>query len=107
MNPFMPFSVFVAGSVFVQYLKARPDDTAVQSSLEFIVSALKALTVKNPLSKSFHDQLSIELEGIGLQRAGNPPRTDSSDRISPCKTVSTWNLSFVAFFTNPRLAWER
>ena len=86
----MSFCVFVAGSVFVQYLKSRPDDTAVQSSLEFIVSALKAFTLKSPLSKSFLEQLSFDISGIELQKAGNPLGVDLSDRISLFKTVSTW-----------------
>lgn len=47
----------------MQYLKSRPDDYMVRSSLEFIVSALNALKSKNPLTDSFLAQLEVDLDG--------------------------------------------
>ena len=53
----------------MQHLKARPDDLAARSSLEFILSALNALKAKNPLAESFLVQLEVDLEGMGFQGA--------------------------------------
>jgi hypothetical protein len=63
----MSFCVYIAGRVFAQYLKSRPDDSVVRSSLEFIVSALNALKSKNPLTESFLAQLEVDLDGMGLR----------------------------------------
>lgn len=74
----MSFAVYVAGRVFVQYLKSRPDDSIVRSSLEFIVSALKALKSKNPLTESFLAQLEVDVEGNGLQGSRNVPKAGAA-----------------------------
>ncbi|KAI9684761.1 MAG: hypothetical protein M1829_000136 [Trizodia sp. TS-e1964] len=66
MNPFISFSLYVAARVFVQYLKSRPEDEQVKSSLQFLLSAMNALKSKNPLTESFLVQLDVDLEGAGL-----------------------------------------
>lgn len=66
MNPFLAFCLYVAARVFVQYLKSRKDDQTVMSALNFLLSAMQALKVKNPLTESFLVQLDVDLEGSGL-----------------------------------------
>lgn len=67
MNPFISFCLYVASRVFVQYLKSRPKDTQVRSSLQFLLSAMHAIKRKNPLTESFLVQLDVDLEGAGLE----------------------------------------
>lgn len=67
MNPFISFSLYVAARVFVQYLKSRPKDEQVRSSLQFLLSAMQAIKRKNPLTESFLVQLDVDLEAAGLQ----------------------------------------
>ncbi|KAJ5935424.1 hypothetical protein N7466_004971 [Penicillium verhagenii] len=67
LNPFMSFCLYISARVFVQYIKSRPDDSAVYSSLQFIVGALNAMKSKNPLTESFLIQLDVDLEGTGIQ----------------------------------------
>ncbi|SMR42436.1 unnamed protein product [Zymoseptoria tritici ST99CH_1E4] len=67
MNPFICFSLYVAARVFVQYLKSRPKDSQVQSSLQFLLSAMHAIKRKNPLTNSFLVQLDVDMEGAGLE----------------------------------------
>ncbi|RMY82199.1 hypothetical protein D0864_08118 [Hortaea werneckii] len=76
MNPFMSFCLYVAARVFVQYLKPRPDDVQVRSSLQFLLQAMNAIKRKNPLTESFLVQLDVDMEGAGLGRAR--PRNDRS-----------------------------
>ncbi|KAJ5679427.1 hypothetical protein N7462_007671 [Penicillium macrosclerotiorum] len=66
LNPFMSFCLYISARVFVQYLKSRPDDSTVYSSLQFVVSALNAMKSKNPLTESFLVQLDVDLEGTGI-----------------------------------------
>ncbi len=81
MNPFLAFCLYVASRVFVQYLKARKEDTAVKSSLHFLLAAMQVLKTKNPLTESFLVQLDVDLEGSGLDipssysrwKFGRPP----------------------------------
>lgn len=72
----MPFFVYVAGRVFVNHLKSRPEDSAVRSSLEFSLSALNAFKAKNPLAETFLSQLEVDVDGTGLQVTG--AKTDAS-----------------------------
>ena len=67
LNPFMSFCLYISARVFVQYLKSRPDDSAVYSSLQFVVGALNAMKAKNPLTESFLVQLDVDLEGPGIR----------------------------------------
>lgn len=71
MNPFTAFCLYVSARVFVQYLKAHPSDESVVSSLRFLLSAMNALKVKNPLTESFLAQLDVDLEGSGLESPGS------------------------------------
>jgi hypothetical protein len=67
MNPFISFCLYVAARVFVQYLKGRPDDQIISTSLEFLLSAMAALKRKNPLTESFLVQLDVDLDGRGIK----------------------------------------
>ncbi|KAF2856322.1 C6 transcription factor-like protein Prf [Plenodomus tracheiphilus IPT5] len=67
MNPFISFCVYVAARVFVQYLKTRPKDQQMISSLQFLLQAMHALRRKNPLTESFLVQLDLDLESAGIQ----------------------------------------
>ncbi|KAJ5823304.1 Transcription factor [Penicillium robsamsonii] len=67
LNPFTSFCLYIAARVFVQYLKSRPEDSSVQSSLKFLVSALNAMKNKNPLTESFLIQLDVDLDGTGIR----------------------------------------
>jgi hypothetical protein len=66
MNPFLAFCLYVAARVFVQYLKFRPKDQQMTSSLNFLLDAMHALKRKNPLTESFLVQLDVDLEGAGI-----------------------------------------
>jgi hypothetical protein len=66
MNPFLAFCLYVAARVFVQYLKFRPKDHQMLSSLKFLLDAMQALKRKNPLTESFLAQLDVDLEGAGI-----------------------------------------
>lgn len=76
MNPFLSFCVYVAARIFVQYLKSRPDDSMVQSSLQFVMSALRALKSKNPLTETFLVQLDVDTEGRAFQGVQTPTNRD-------------------------------
>ncbi|KAF2401556.1 hypothetical protein EJ06DRAFT_475959 [Trichodelitschia bisporula] len=66
MHPFMTFSLYVANRVFIQYLKFRPNDGQMMSSLQFLLAAMNALKRRNPLSESFIAQLDVDLEVSGF-----------------------------------------
>ncbi|PGH01724.1 hypothetical protein GX51_05040 [Blastomyces parvus] len=66
MNPFVAFCLYVSCRVFLQYLKCRPEDGSVHSSLQFLLAAMNVLTHKIPLAQSFLMQLDADLEGTGL-----------------------------------------
>lgn len=67
MNPFISFCLYVAARVFVQYLKSKADDSAVQDALRFLLSAMNALKRRNPLTESFLVQLDVDLEVLGAR----------------------------------------
>lgn len=67
MNPFTSFCLYVAARVFVQYLKSKADDSAVQDSLRFLLTAMNALKRRNPLTESFLAQLDVDLEALGAR----------------------------------------
>ena len=66
MNPFMAFCLYVAARVFVQYLKKSPGDSQVRNALQFLLTAMEAMKLKNPLSESFLVQLHLDIKGNGL-----------------------------------------
>ena len=66
MNPFLAFCLYVAARVFIQYLKFRPKDEQMISSLQFLLAAMHALKRKNPLTESFLVQLDVDLEGMNI-----------------------------------------
>lgn len=77
----MSFCLYISARVFVQYLKSRPDDSTVQSSLQFVIGALNAMKSKNPLTESFLVQLDVDLEGTGI-RAVNASFADSAKQTA-------------------------
>ncbi|KAI4686468.1 uncharacterized protein J4E84_005748 [Alternaria hordeiaustralica] len=87
MNPFISFCVYVAARVFVQYLKTRPKDQQMKSSLQFLLQAMEALRRKNPLTESFLVQLDLDLEGAGLQGMRHQPYTQPTRKVSQTPEV--------------------
>jgi hypothetical protein len=81
MNPFISFCVYVAARVFVQYLKTRPNDQQMNSSLQFLLQAMQALRRKNPLTESFLVQLDLDLEGAGISKPYMP--VEKKDAVIP------------------------
>lgn len=79
MNPFISFCLYVAGRVFIQYLKSSPDNSAVIDSLRFLLSAMNALKKRNPLTESFLVQLDVDLEVLGS-------RVPKLKNTFPCST---------------------
>ena len=66
MNPFMAFCLYVAARVFVQYLKKNTQDNQTRSALQFLLTAMEAMKLKNPLTESFLVQLHLDIKGNGL-----------------------------------------
>lgn len=66
MNPFLAFCLYVAARVFIHVLKKSPNEGQIRSSLEFVVVAMQQFKKINPLSDSFLIQLSLDLEGTGM-----------------------------------------
>ncbi|KAI9700201.1 MAG: hypothetical protein M1820_006869 [Bogoriella megaspora] len=83
MSPFMSFCLYVAARVFVQYLKSRPKDQQVKSSLEFLLSAMQVIKRRNPLTESFLVQLDVDLEGTRIETGrGNRNPADLPNPIA-------------------------
>ncbi|OIW34970.1 hypothetical protein CONLIGDRAFT_675914 [Coniochaeta ligniaria NRRL 30616] len=115
MNPFISFCLYVAARVFVQYLKSKADDSAVQDALRFLLTAMNALKRRNPLTESFLVQLDVDLEVLGARipklRNAFPRSTES---VSPTTNNNDDDCFFnrVAADNNlnqpaPKSAWER
>ncbi|KAF2003242.1 hypothetical protein P154DRAFT_520195 [Amniculicola lignicola CBS 123094] len=85
MNPFVSFSVYVAARVFVQYLKTRPKDQQMNSSLQFLLQAMQALRRKNPLTESFLVQLDLDLESAGVMGMQQKPYTQPTPNGSAAR----------------------
>jgi hypothetical protein len=90
LNPFISFCLYIAARVFVQYLKSRPEDSSVHSSLQFVVSALNAMKSKNPLTESFLVQLDVDLDGTGIRALDD--RQKESARASYAMAVSCFDI---------------
>lgn len=91
MNPFISFCVYVAARVFVQYLKTRPKDQQMMSSLQFLLQAMQALRRKNPLTESFLVQLDLDLESAGipgLKHQSYSPRSNQGGCSSQMQNLS-------------------
>jgi hypothetical protein len=82
MNPFISFCVYVAARVFVQYLKTRPKDQQMNSSLQFLLQAMQALRRKNPLTESFLVQLDLDLESAGIEGLPQKPYQPVDPKVS-------------------------
>jgi hypothetical protein len=88
----MSFCLYVAARVFVQYLKWRPKDQTMIASLQFLGSAMHALSRKNPLTESFMAQLEVDLEGTGINLGSRPsmwsvPTAFQHDKIKGFKGI--------------------
>ncbi|KAK4694213.1 hypothetical protein P7C71_g3331, partial [Lecanoromycetidae sp. Uapishka_2] len=66
MNPFLAFCLYVAARVFIQFLKKNPKNAEIRTSLELLLTAMRVLQRKNPLTESFLVQLNLDIEGSGL-----------------------------------------
>jgi len=62
----MAFCLYVAARVFVQYLKKNPHDSQIRTALQFLLTAMEAMKLKNPLTESFLVQLHLDIKGNGL-----------------------------------------
>jgi hypothetical protein len=91
MNPFISFCVYVAARVFVQYLKTRPKDQQMNSSLQFLLQAMQALRKKNPLTESFLVQLDIDLESAGIMSAQQKPYLPPTTKVRNENTEEQFN----------------
>ncbi|KAF2189651.1 hypothetical protein K469DRAFT_625474 [Zopfia rhizophila CBS 207.26] len=80
MNPFISFCVYVAARVFVQYLKTRPKDQQMNSSLQFLLQAMQALRRKNPLTESFLVQLDLDLDSAGVLGLQQKPQFNPTQK---------------------------
>lgn len=96
LNPFMSFCLYISARVFVQYLKSRPDDSTVHSSLQFVIGALNALKTKNPLTESFLVQLDVDLQGTGLK---------AIDNMKSAGYVAQAMVSRIQSLTSPKCLW--
>ncbi|KAB5580809.1 fungal-specific transcription factor domain-containing protein [Coniochaeta sp. 2T2.1] len=114
MNPFISFCLYVAARVFVQYLKSKADDSAVQDALRFLLSAMNALKRRNPLTESFLVQLDVDLEVLGARipklRNAFPRSTESVSPNDHCfwskENVDANNHSLHQP-APPKNSWER
>lgn len=75
--------------MFVQYVKSRPDDTVVQSSLNFTIAALNALKNKNPLTETFLVQLEVDTEGMPFKGTQGFTKKNNDAKAS---VVSVFNM---------------
>lgn len=86
MNPFTAFCLYVAARVFVQFLRARPNEQQVMSSLSFLLTAMHAISRKNPLTESFIAQLELDMESAGVK---NPSHLSGLERLQKRGVVSS------------------
>jgi hypothetical protein len=93
MNPFISFCVYVAARVFVQYLKTRPKDQQMNSSLQFLLQAMQALRRKNPLTESFLVQLDIDLESAGIMSAQQKPYLPPTTKVRKKQIETGFSLT--------------
>jgi len=84
MNPFLAFCLYVAARVFIQFLKKMPNNTEIRASLDLLLTAMRVLQRKNPLTESFLVQLNLDIEGSGLDIFFHNPDyfTITTDRVS-------------------------
>ncbi|KAA6406978.1 MAG: Fungal specific transcription factor [Lasallia pustulata] len=80
-HPFMVYCVYVAARVLVQHQRTRPDDQASQSSLQFLVSVMRALKRKHPLAQSFLAQLDCDIQSGDIRTSS----TQSEFSLNPCR----------------------
>lgn len=105
MNPYMPFCLYVAARVFIQLLKANARDLEISRSLNFLLAAMAWLKTKNPLSESFLVQLSLDIQGSGLDHVLRNPELATRLKDTVSAVISTilgcyyltWRLTPISF----------
>lgn len=86
MHPYLPFCLYVAARVFVQFLRKASEDSEIRASLDFLLTAMEWLKRNNPLSESFLIQLKLDIRGSGLDvLLHNPDLTSSRVEVSPSR----------------------
>lgn len=95
MNPFMAFSLYVAARVFVEYLKKMPADQEIRQSLEFLLAAMQAIQMKNPLTESFLVQLNMDIEGSGLSASSHNPDSQHMEGMVSilCRFTTSYQIT--------------
>ena len=83
MNPFTSFCLYVAARIYVHAYKKRPQEQQIRDKLNFLMTAMQALRKKNPLAESFLTQLTVDLDGSGLEN----PCTSAKFRFAARKTM--------------------
>ena len=99
MNPFIAFCLYVAARVFVQFLRARPNEQQVSSSLQFLLTAMHAMTQKNPLTESFIAQLELDMDSAGIN---NPINKSGLQSVVQRGVVSSTLPSPKVFLSSPK-----
>lgn len=89
LNPFSAFCLYVAARVFVQYLYANSKDQQITSSLYFMLSAMRAMKAKNPLTESFLAQLEVDMIAAGV-RDPNPQSNLRYETLLKKLSVREW-----------------
>ena len=67
MHPFTSFCLYVAARIFLHAYKKRPQEQQIRDKLNFLMTAMQALRKKNPLAESFLAQLTVDIDGSGLE----------------------------------------
>lgn len=88
MHPYLPFCLYVAARVFVQFLRRVSEDSEMRASLDFLLAAMEWLKRHNPLSESFLIQLKLDIRGSGLDIFfHNPDLTSSKGEVSSLRNL--------------------
>ena len=88
MNPFIAFCLYVCARVFIQVVKKSPGQKDVRALLEFIIAAMQQFKRINPLSESFLVQLSLDLQGTGMDSLQQKTSQSTSTVSNPLFVVS-------------------
>ncbi|KAL8727425.1 MAG: hypothetical protein Q9181_005724 [Wetmoreana brouardii] len=93
MNPFLAFSLYVAARVFIHVIKKCPGENELRTSLEFLILAMQQFKKINPLSDSFLIQLSLDLQGTGMDFLLQNP-THSMSTMAKMDVISKFESSY-------------
>lgn len=90
MNPFVPFCLYVAAQVLLQYITIQPKDDNAKSSLQFLLSAMTVIKSTNPLAASFLVQLDVDLEGSGVEAPAKQVRSRVGEKKQCMVRIMSW-----------------